>query len=35
MEEGDQHPMEIINVDEIPYPDTKPVNPILIVKETQ
>jgi hypothetical protein len=35
LEEGEQQPPEIVNVDEIPSPDTTPVNPTPIVEETQ
>jgi hypothetical protein len=34
-EEGEQQPPEIINVDEIPSPDTTPVNPTPILEEIQ
>jgi hypothetical protein len=35
LEEGEQQPPEIVNVDEIPSPDTTPVNPTPVVEETQ
>jgi hypothetical protein len=35
VEEGEQQPLEIVNVDEIPSPDTTPVNPTPILEETQ
>jgi hypothetical protein len=35
LEGGEQQPPEIINVDEIPSPDTTPVNPTPMVEETQ
>jgi hypothetical protein len=35
VEEGEQQPSEIINVDEIPSPDTTPVNPTPILEEIQ
>jgi hypothetical protein len=35
LEEGEQQPSEIVNVDEIPSPDTTPVNPTPVVEETQ
>jgi hypothetical protein len=35
LEESEQQPSEIVNVDEIPSPDTTPVNPTPIVEETQ
>jgi hypothetical protein len=34
-EEGEQQPSEIVNVDEIPSPDTTPVNPTPILEEIQ
>jgi hypothetical protein len=35
VEEGEQQPSEIVNVDEIPSPETTPVNPTPIVEEIQ
>jgi hypothetical protein len=35
LEERKQQPSEIINVNKIPYPDTTPVNPTLVVEENQ
>jgi hypothetical protein len=35
LEEGEHQPPKIINVDEIPSPDTTPVNPTPMVEETQ
>jgi hypothetical protein len=35
LEEGEQEPPEIVNIDEIPLLDTTPMNPILVVEETQ
>ena len=32
LEEGEQQPLEIINVDEIPSPDTTPVNPTPVME---
>jgi hypothetical protein len=33
MEEGEQQQLQIVNVNEIPSPDTTPVNPTPIVEE--
>jgi hypothetical protein len=35
MEEGEKHPPEIVNVNEIPSPDTTSVKPTPILEETQ
>jgi hypothetical protein len=35
LEEGEQNSLEIINIDEIPSPDTTPVNPTLVVEKSQ
>jgi hypothetical protein len=35
VEEGEQKPSEIVNVNEIPSPNTTPVNPTPILEETQ
>jgi hypothetical protein len=35
LEEGEQQPPEIINVDKIPSPDTTLMNPTPVVEETQ
>jgi hypothetical protein len=34
-EEGKQQPPEIVNIDEIPSPDTTPINPTTVVEEIQ
>jgi hypothetical protein len=34
-QESEQQPPEVVNVDEIPSPDTTPVNPTPMVEETQ
>jgi hypothetical protein len=35
LEEGKQQPLEVVNVDKIPSPDTTTVNPTPMVEETQ
>jgi hypothetical protein len=34
-QESEQQPPEVVNVDEIPSPDTTPMNPTPVVEETQ
>jgi hypothetical protein len=34
MQESEQQPPKVINVDEIPSPDTTPMNPTPVVEET-
>ena len=35
LEESEQQLLEVVNVDEIPSPDTTPANPTPVVEETQ